>query len=77
MELARASMPSATVCHPLELGPVVGLFAGHGIHAWIRMAEGLYAYVGLAPGPEAGLVDLALLGQDEIAVWPGLLYRRA
>lgn len=77
MDLTSKAAQSATACHPLEFGPVVGQFGGQGIHAWVRMAEGLYAFVGLAPGPEAGLVDLSLLRKDEIAVWPGLLYRLA
>ena len=77
MVLTSKATQSATACDLLEFGPVVGQFAGQNIHAWVRMAEGLYAFVGLAPGPEAGLVDLSLLGKEEIAVWPGLLYRLA
>jgi hypothetical protein len=66
---------SATESRPLNFGPDVGRFLGKGIPAWIRMEDGLYAFEGVAPGPEAGIVDLSLLGQNEIALYPGLLYR--
>ena len=68
---------SATACSPLEFGPDVGRFMGKGIPAWIRMEDWLYAFNGRAPGPEAGIVDLSLLGENEIALYPGLLYRLA
>lgn len=61
---------------PQALGPTIGRFMDADIRAWIRLDDGDYAYVGLAPGSQPGLVDIRQLGEDEVAIPPGLLYRR-
>jgi len=59
---------------PRKLGPTIGIYLGRKIHAWVEIDNGIYDYQGIAEGPRPGLVDLSLLGDDEVCITPGLRY---
>lgn len=61
---------------PSEVGPSIGSFLDVAIPAWVKLSDGQYLFDGIAPGPRAGIVDMGKLKEGEVAIFPGLLYRR-
>lgn len=56
-------------------GSVIGSYLGINIHEWVIVDGTTYDYMGVASGPQPGIVDLNLLALNEICLTPGLKYR--
>lgn len=63
--------------YSVKFGPAIGEFLGQRIFAWLQLCDGnWYDFSGVAPGPRPGLVNLSIVGEDQIVVTPGLLFSR-
>lgn len=60
----------------LEFGPVIGSLLDRKLWAWVRAADGVYDYEGVAPGPKPGYVDQTQVPPDCIVMAPGVCYRK-
>lgn len=58
-------------------GPVIGSFLDRDIHAWVQLADGIYNFEGVAPGPRPGVVDPRLVPAGRVLLKPGLCYSLA